>query len=213
MEETAEHLKIIAQGAVKQSESSTQTNSALEEILHVAESTATNMETFMAALLSFKSGMEELDMIVNALVTGDYDQAAATDKFVQWTPRLDLHVPAIDGQHRQLCGYINDLYRAMKNNRTGEELQAIVKKLRDYTASHFSDEEKIFAASHYPGTAEHKAIHRKFVAKLDEFEQQLENGTATVSMDLLSFLKDWLINHIAGTDPTYLPYIKNMIRQ
>ncbi len=213
MEETAEHLKIIAQGAVKQSESSTQTNSALEEILHVAESTATNMETFMAALLSFKSGMEELDMIVNALVTGDYDQAAATDKFVQWTPRLDLHVPAIDGQHRQLCAYINDLYRAMKNNRTGEELQAIVKKLRDYTASHFSDEEKIFAASHYPGTAEHKAIHRKFVAKLDEFEQQLENGTATVSMDLLSFLKDWLINHIAGTDPTYLPYIKNMIRQ
>ncbi|WP_297848294.1 bacteriohemerythrin [uncultured Desulfovibrio sp.] len=213
MEETAEHLKIIAQGAVKQSESSTQTNSALEEILHVAESTATNMETFMAALLSFKSGMEELDMIVNALVTGDYDQAAATDKFVQWTPRLDLHVPAIDGQHRQLCAYINDLYRAMKNNRTGEELQAIVKKLRDYTASHFSDEEKIFAASHYPGTAEHKAIHRKFVAKLDEFEQQLENGTATVSMDLLSFLKDWLINHIAGTDPTYLPYVKNMIRQ
>ena len=51
------------------------------------------------------------------------------------------------------------------------------------------------------------------MAKLDEFEQQLENGTATVSMDLLSFLKDWLINHIAGTDPTYLPYIKNMIRQ
>ena len=211
MEETAEHLKIIAQGAAEQSESSTQTNGALEEIRHVAESTATNMETFTAALLSFKSGMEELDMIVNALVTGDYAQAAATDKFVQWTPKLDLHVPAIDSQHRRLCGYINDLYRAMKNNRTGEELQAIVKKLRDYTASHFSDEEKIFAPSQYPGTEEHKAIHRKFVAKLDEFEAQLKDGTATVSMDLLSFLKDWLINHIAGTDPTYLPYIQDMV--
>lgn len=171
------------------------------------------METFTAALLSFKSGMEELDMIVNALVTGDYAQAAASDKFVQWTPKLDLRVPAIDRQHRRLCDYINDLYRAMKNNRTGVELQAIVKKLRDYTASHFSDEEKIFVPSQYPGTKEHKAIHRKFVAKLDEFEAQLKNGTATVSMDLLSFLKDWLINHIAGTDPTYLPYIQDMVEK
>ena len=213
MEETAGHLKIIAQGAAEQSESSTQTNEALEEIRHVAERTAANMETFTAALLSFKSGMEELDMIVNALVTGDYAQAAASDKFVQWTPKLDLRVPAIDRQHRRLCDYINDLYRAMKNNRTGVELQAIVKKLRDYTASHFSDEEKIFVPSQYPGTKEHKAIHRKFVAKLDEFEAQLKNGTATVSMDLLSFLKDWLINHIAGTDPTYLPYIQDMVEK
>ena len=213
MEETAGHLKIIAQGAAEQSESSTQTNEALEEIRHVAERTAANMETFTAALLSFKSGMEELDMIVNALVTGDYAQAAASDKFVQWTPKLELRVPAIDRQHRRLCDYINDLYRAMKNNRTGVELQAVVKKLRDYTASHFSDEEKIFVPSQYPGTKEHKAIHRKFVAKLDEFEARLKNGTATVSMDLLSFLKDWLINHIAGTDPTYLPYIQDMVEK
>ena len=33
-------------------------------------------------------------------------------------------------------------------------------------------------------------------------------GTATVSMDLLTFLKDWLVQHIMGTDPTYLPYLK-----
>ncbi|WP_165175359.1 bacteriohemerythrin [Desulfovibrio sp. ZJ369] len=211
MEGTAEHLKIIAQGAAEQSESNARTNGALEEIRDVAERTASNMETFTAALLSFKTGMEDLDMIVNALVTGDYAQASS-DKFVQWTSKLDLHVPVIDRQHRMLCGYINELYTAMRNNRTGEELRAIVKKLRDYTASHFSEEEKLFAPSAYPGTAEHKEIHRKFVARLDEFEEQLKNGTATVSMDLLSFLKDWLINHIAGTDPGYVPYLPETAR-
>lgn len=207
MEGTAEHLKIIAQGAAEQSENSARTNGALEKIRDVAERTAANMETFTAALLSFKTGMEELDMIVNALVTGDYAQASSSDKFVQWTPKLDLHVPVIDKQHRMLCDYINDLYTAMRNNRTGEELQAIVKKLRDYTASHFHEEEKLFVPSDYPGVREHKEIHGKFVARLDEFEGQLKNGTATVSMDLLSFLKDWLINHIAGTDPGYVPYL------
>lgn len=54
-----------------------------------------------------------------------------------------------------------------------------------------------------------KDVHNKFVAKIDEFESQLEKGTATVSMDLLTFLKDWLINHIAGMDPTYVPYVKD----
>ena len=62
-----------------------------------------------------QSGMEELDMIVTALVSGDYEQATS-DKFVQWTPKLDLHVPMVDRQHRLLVDYINELYTAMAHN-------------------------------------------------------------------------------------------------
>ncbi|OXS30219.1 MAG: chemotaxis protein [Desulfovibrio sp. MES5] len=205
--DTAEHLLIVARSAQEQSQHSTDTTSALGEIRHVAEQNAQSMETFTAALLGVQSGMEELDMIVNALVSGDYEQATS-DKFVQWTPKLDLHVPMVDKQHRLLVDYINELYTAMANNRTAGEVQKILRKLRDYTATHFADEEKMFTATAYLGAAEHMKIHRKFVAKLDEVEEQLKSGTATVSMDLLTFLKDWLVQHIMGTDPTYLPYLK-----
>lgn len=207
MEATTGHLKVMAQSAEEQSDSSARTNAALEDLRHVAQQTASHMEVFTGALLSFKSGMEEMDMIVNAMVTGDYSQAAS-DKLVQWTPKLDLHIPMVDSQHRQLCDYINELYFAMKNNRTGQELKAIMGKLRDYTAKHFQDEEGLFEITDYPGVKEHKAIHRKFVEKLNTCEAQLGSGTAAVSMDLLTFLKDWLIQHIAGTDTTYLPYVK-----
>lgn len=205
--DTAEHLLIVARSAQEQSQHSADTTSALGEIHHVAEKTAQNMETFTAALLGVQSGMEELDMIVNALVSGDYEQATS-DQFVQWTPKLDLHVPMVDKQHRLLVDYINELYTAMAHNRTSEEMQAILRKLRDYTATHFADEEKLFTATAYLGAAEHMKIHRKFVAKLDEVEEHLKSGTATVSMDLLTFLKDWLVQHIMGTDPTYVPYLK-----
>ena len=208
MNETAEHLQLVARGAEEQSQNSTGTNGALDEIRRIAEQTANNMETFTAALLSFQSGMEELDMIVNALVSGDYEQATS-DKFVQWTPKLDLHVTMVDKQHRLLVDYINELYTAMAHNRTTEELQAILHKLRDYTATHFADEERLFTSTAYLGAAEHVKIHRKFVAKLDEVEEQLKSGTATVSMDLLTFLKDWLVQHIMGTDPTYVPYLRS----
>ena len=56
--------------------------------------------------------MEELDMIVNALVSGDYDQATS-DKFVEWTPKLELHVPLVDREHKLLVEYINELHQAM----------------------------------------------------------------------------------------------------
>ncbi|MFT4300274.1 MAG: bacteriohemerythrin, partial [Desulfovibrio sp.] len=207
MNETAEHLQLVARAAEEQSQNSTGTNGALDEIRRIAEQTASNMETFTAALLSFQSGMEELDMIVNALVSGDYEQATS-DKFVQWTPKLDLHVTMVDKQHRLLVDYINELYTAMAHNRTTDELQAILHKLRDYTATHFADEERLFTSTSYLGAAEHVKIHRKFVAKLDEVEEQLKSGTATVSMDLLTFLKDWLVQHIMGTDPTYVPYLR-----
>ncbi|MDR2055498.1 MAG: bacteriohemerythrin [Desulfovibrio sp.] len=208
MDNIAERLQNIARNAAEQAEVSEQTNVALEEVRHIADETAGSMDTFTAALLSCKTGMEQMYITVNALATGDYALASATDKFVQWTPKLELHVPAIDSQHQKLCGYINDLYAAMKDNRTSSELRNVVKKLRDYTASHFSDEEKLFGASQYPGIKDHKEIHKKFVAQLDDFEKQLKSGTATVSMELLTFLKDWLINHIAGTDPGYVPYLQ-----
>ncbi|MDR2745113.1 MAG: bacteriohemerythrin [Desulfovibrio sp.] len=208
MDNIAEQLQNIAHSAAEQAAVSEQTNAALEEVRHIADETAGSMDTFTGALLSCKTGMEQMYITVNALATGDYALASGTDKFVQWTSKLELHVPAIDNQHRKLCEYINDLYAAMKNNRTSSELQNVVKKLRNYTASHFGDEERLFNASQYPGIREHKEIHKKFVARLDDFEKQLKDGTATVSMELLTFLKDWLIEHIAGTDRGYVPYLQ-----
>ena len=67
MADTAGHLASIAAGAAEQSEQSAGTSGALEEVRCVAESTSKNMEMFTASLLTFQSGMEELDMIVNAL--------------------------------------------------------------------------------------------------------------------------------------------------
>ncbi|MGV6994455.1 bacteriohemerythrin [Desulfovibrio sp. QI0430] len=207
MADTAGHLASIAAGAAEQSEQSSGTSGALEEVRCVAESTSKNMEMFTASLLTFQSGMEELDMIVNALVSGDFDQALS-DKFVEWTPKLELHVPLVDREHKLLVEYINELHQAMTHNKPASEMIGVLKKLRDYTATHFGDEERLFNVPSYKAAAEHMKIHKKFVAKLDEVEEQLRMGTATVSMDLLTFLKDWLVQHIMGTDPTYLPYLK-----
>jgi methyl-accepting chemotaxis protein len=62
--------------------------------------------------------------------------------------------------------------------------------------------------SFLPRQSQRNFYSKKFVARLDDFERQIKDGTATVSMELLTFLKDWLIKHIAGTDPGYVPYLQ-----
>ena len=207
MSGTAQHLHAVATTAGVQSDNIEDANKALDEIRVVAEQTSGNMQVFTAALLTFQGGMEELDMIVNAMVSGDYERASSS-KFVQWTPSMDLGIGEIDRQHRMLVDYINDLHSAMSNHRSASELLEILHKLRNYTSTHFRDEEKHFVHTDYPLVKDHLKIHREFEAKVDEVERGIKEGTVTLSMDLLSFLKDWLVKHIMGMDTQYVPYVK-----
>ena len=207
MSGTAQHLHAVAATAGVQSDNIEDANKALDEIRVVAEQASGNMQVFTSALLTFQGGMEELDMIVNAMVSGDYERAASS-KFVQWTSSMDLGLNDIDSQHRMLVDYINDLHSAMSNHRSARELLEILHKLRNYTSTHFRDEEKHFVHTDYPLVKDHLKIHREFEAKVDEVERGIKEGTVTLSMDLLSFLKDWLVKHIMGMDTQYVPYVK-----
>ena len=209
MEETAEHLRVIRTAAKDQSGSSEQTTSALDEVHEVAERTASLMSDFTGQLLNLKGSMEELDLIMHAVSSGDFDLVTQRkDVFVEWSDSLKLGVPIIDEQHRMLCSYINDLYRAVRSRADRSVIGRIIEQLKGYTVAHFTSEEQFFKHSDYPKTMQHIDVHQKFVNRLEEIEQDYKNGKNDVGPELLSFLKDWLIKHIQGTDPTYLPYIK-----
>ena len=76
-----------------------------------------------------------------------------------------------------------------------------------------STEEQFFLHSDYPDSQKHKELHRKFTNKIAEFRDSLAKGSAQVSMELLNFLKDWLIHHIQGTDHLYVDYVQRALRE
>ncbi len=208
MDDTASQLSDIADVAKAQSHTSHQVNEALSSVQKVSANTSKHMHHFMNTLVGFSSSVEEIDIIVHALDTGNLDGAAHADTFITWSHELALGVPIIDTQHKELCNYINKLYKAMQSNANEKVLQELLTSLSNYTVRHFAEEEKIFAASAYPDTKRHKEIHGKFIAKLEDFKAQLTQGSAVLSIQLLEFLKDWLIKHIMGTDKQYAQYVK-----
>lgn len=123
--------------------------------------------------------------------------------FMKWNTNLNVNVAEIDSQHQQLVYFLNNLSDAMKEGKGKEVLTEIINGLILYTKSHFATEEKYFARFGYPETVSHKQEHTMFVEKVAKFKKDFDEGNQLVSIPILSFLRDWLVNHINGSDMKY----------
>ena len=84
-------------------------------------------------------------------------------------------------------------------------LGSTLTELAQYTVEHFQTEEKLMTAARYQHLDAHKREHEKLVAEVVAFQRQFESGSVTITLDLMNFLSDWLINHIKGVDRRYVP--------
>jgi hemerythrin len=125
---------------------------------------------------------------------------------ITWGEKLSVNVGEIDRQHQILITMINDLDAAMRQGKGKDILAKILSGLLDYTKSHFSLEEKYFAQFSYSDTRSHIKEHQLFVGKVAEFQKKFENGSISLSVDIINFLSDWLKKHIMGTDKKYGPF-------
>ena len=131
----------------------------------------------------------------------------------KWIDSLSVGIPQVDREHKILVKLINQLNAAIIENKNRPILSAILDALLDYTAIHFKHEEQIMEKFGYPTLDEHKQIHIGFVNKIKDVINDFETGKNIVSSDLLEFLKEWLFDHIMGTDQLYSSFFqKNNIK-
>jgi hemerythrin len=128
---------------------------------------------------------------------------------IEWNKSLSLDIAEIDAQHQQLVKLINDLHTAMIERKPRESLGEIIDGLIAYTKSHFATEEKYFIEFGYNESVAHKVLHKEFVNKVATFKKDFEGQKIMLSMEVMGFLKDWLIEHIMGQDRKYAPLFKS----
>lgn len=130
-------------------------------------------------------------------------------KFVAWDDSLSVGIEVIDEDHKKLLSLINNLQTAILYP-TGEafERQALG-ELVDYTKYHFAREEKLMQDNGYPDFEPHKEQHEKMIMEVSSYMDAYEKNREATIDDLTSFLKTWLINHIAGTDQNYSQFLRD----
>jgi methyl-accepting chemotaxis protein/hemerythrin len=213
VDETAGQVQSIAAASEEQSAASEEINRAVAEVTRVAGETAEGMSRSASALMEVHSLVEELDAMIQGMAGARHGSDATGtlsgkgEVFIPWSQSLSVGIGSIDEQHKVLVGLINELHSAMRERRGNAVLNDVLGRLKDYTVKHFKYEEKLFAQHRYPDAESHAQVHSKLVEKVLDFAEDIRTGRATVSMDLLRFLKSWLTDHIMGTDKKYSPFL------
>ena len=84
----------------------------------------------------------------------------------------------------------------------------ILDGLVSYTKFHFEREEQFFAKTGYPNSHAHKKEHDDLTRQVLSVQAKYTGGeVATLSMEVMDFLKTWLTSHIQGSDQKYSAHL------
>ncbi|WP_146747739.1 bacteriohemerythrin [Paramagnetospirillum kuznetsovii] len=117
-----------------------------------------------------------------------------------WSDDLAVGHVAIDDDHKRILQFIARLRNAFQ---MGEDEQVVadgIKVIADYSDSHFVREERMLEAAGYAHLQQHRARHesfRDYVAYANSAQHPIDQG------ELLSYLVDWWVGHIAAEDKMY----------
>lgn len=124
--------------------------------------------------------------------------------------KYGVNIEKINSEHQKLVGIINKLHEAMLEAKSRDVLADVLSEMIDYTKTHFKTEEELMEKYSYPDYEFHKKKHQYYVDKIANFYQTMESGKGSVSVEILVFLKDWLMNHIAIEDKRYTKFFNDL---
>ncbi len=156
---------------------------------------------------------DDLKAMIGEFKVDRSDAAESTTKtegadLITWDRGFQFGLEAIDQQHRHLVDLVNQLHGAMRRRAGKTVLATTLEELAHYTVQHFETEEQLMEASGYADLDGHRNLHAKLVDQVLDFQKRFDSGDATVSMDLMTFLRDWLLDHIDKVDRKYVPVLQ-----
>lgn len=131
---------------------------------------------------------------------------------LEWTECMSVGVPELDADHKGLIKVINQLEASVKDPNRRDVVRQCLYALLRYAEIHFKREERVMAACDFPRVEHHKSEHQDFAERIRDlarrFDDEPDETVATVSEQLLDFLKDWFHDHVLIEDMAYRPYVK-----
>jgi methyl-accepting chemotaxis protein len=179
---------------------------SIDEVKSTSNRTDTVIKQSAQTATELDKAASQMFAIVKRFNIGEIGQreSAAADvaarPFMEWSPALSVGHAEMDRQHQVLFGIANRLNDAVKIGHGRDITGKLLDELVDYTMNHFGFEERLMEKHAYSGRSRHVDNHRKLTDDVMQYKREFEGGTGTVSIELLGFVREWLINHILKVD-------------
>jgi hemerythrin-like metal-binding protein len=133
--------------------------------------------------------------------------AGASGGLFHWDDSFRVNIGVIDMQHQKLMSMVNELHQAMVEGSGKHKLGEILSNLIKYTRDHFATEERLMQSHACPDFLAHKCEHEHLTATVLDFQRRFLSNEVGLTIEVMDFLKDWLRNHILGSDKRYSPFL------
>jgi len=127
---------------------------------------------------------------------------------LQWSDELSVGVDKIDDEHRVLIGIANELITAVRAGGDTAVVSDIINRLREYTVSHFNNEETLMRDVDYPELHAHLNAHARLKDGVKIYRRQIYEQSDVTANDILQFVKGWLLGHILQHDRDLARFIR-----
>ncbi len=192
----------IATAAEEQTATTSEITGNMHQITEVVSGSVDRARDTYNAAQHLSRLSDELQRVVGQF------KLSESGNLITWSNSYSVQVSQMDEEHQRLVGIINKLYGAMRAGRGKEAVGSILGELIDYTKSHFAHEERLMQETGFAGLEEQKRAHENLLSRVAEIQKKFKAGEA-LSQEVMSFLKDWLSNHIQREDKQYGPHLNS----
>lgn len=140
------------------------------------------------------------DIMIGKMAAQEADTFAFTEKYM-------VGIELIDNEHRRLFEIIADVDKLIHEELLHDkydEIMRLLGELKDYTEFHFEDEESLMERIHYPKLDIQRRAHSAFIERLVGINlselDDMDDNQQEYLLELMTFLQNWLINHILKAD-------------
>ena len=137
-------------------------------------------------------------------------QEAANGQAPSWVDNAGTGVAIFDAEHHTLNEMVLDYYDAVLAGEPDHSLDELFARMAAHAADHFVHEENYMRFAAYPDAARHIAAHQALAAALTEVPNMMRNlgqDRSLRALEVLRFLKRWLMDHILGEDRALGAYL------
>lgn len=128
---------------------------------------------------------------------------------INWDETLRVGVREIDEQHMILINLINKFDEGVSGNVGRPGFARLLDELVQYTRFHFGTEERLMNQYLYLNRVSHVEGHHHLVHQLTTFRDEFNDGRTEFTTETLSFLKEWLLDHIRHSDKEMAGYLSS----
>lgn len=127
---------------------------------------------------------------------------------IQWDESYSVGHKEIDKQHRKLVDMIGRLQQSLSQGLVNPQIGIALKELVQYTKYHFSEEKEVMRQIGYPECDTHLEMHERLTQQVVAILTDLKQGKPLTAVELIQFLRSWLVDHIVQEDKKIGAYIR-----